>query len=61
MYRIVKLGKYWWLVCEKHGHVGPYNNRKEAIEDKRGLETFERFQEVPGFITTEEKPAYVSG
>jgi len=51
---MIKLGENWWLVHEEHGHIGPYNTRKEASEDREGLKAYEKYKEVPGFVTMED-------
>jgi len=55
---VKRLGKYWWVIGlmdgkEEYGPVGPYNNRKEAVEGKRGMISFERNKDKPGYITSE--------
>jgi hypothetical protein len=44
----------WWIDGE---HLvedcGPYTTRAEAESDRRGLERFFRYQDRPGFITSE--------
>ncbi len=36
--RVTRLGEHFWIVGdEEEGPYGPYDNRKEAETDKRGL------------------------
>ena len=42
-YRVKKLGKFWWILgSEETGPWGPYASRKEAVDDKRGVERAEK-------------------
>jgi len=47
---VEKIGEQWWIEPE---HYGPYATRKEAEEDRRGLDRFEKHADKPGFVTCE--------
>ena len=49
-----RLGRDWWIVGdEEYGPYGPYNNRVEAEEDRKGLKRSERYQNETGFVTSD--------
>jgi hypothetical protein len=51
-----RLGRHWWIVGdEEAGPYGPYKDRAEAEEDRRGLmRTYENFDD-PSFWTSEKQ------
>jgi len=53
--RLKKLGKSWWIVGHPDGPMGPYDTRREAEEDRRGVNRFNRYQNEPGFLTSERR------
>lgn len=42
-----RLGKFWWIVGDEEvGPYGPYKNRSEAEEDRKGLlNTYRNFDD----------------
>lgn len=50
----VRRGAAWWIISYEEP-VGPYETKREAEDDRRGLLRFERYGEKPGFVTTEAK------
>ena len=51
-----KMGKNWWIVGdEEDGPYGPYDSRKEAEEDKVGLNRAERNRDNREFYTVEKE------
>lgn len=51
-----RLGPKWWITGdEEFGPYGPYPNRKEAVESKRGLLRTMKHEGEPGYFTCEEK------
>ena len=47
-----KLGSHWWITGdEKAGHIGPYDTKAEAEDDRRGLTRSNRYEDEPGFVT----------
>lgn len=51
---IEKLGRKWWILGgERFGLVGPYDNRREAEADLRGMLRFVRRQDEPGFVSVD--------
>lgn len=56
----------WWIVDLEHdGAYGPYDRRKEAEEDLRGLDRFyyawHRLKDLPGPIDTDTSNAALAG
>lgn len=35
-----KIGSKWWILGDHNGPMGPYDTRKDAEADKRGVEDF---------------------
>ena len=50
---IKKLGKSWYIISEEDGLIGPYEKREMAVEDKRGLAAYEKHQDEPDFVCSE--------
>ncbi len=55
-----QLGKHWWITGDDEiGPMGPYDSRKEAEEDRRGVARFQKFVVRDGdmeFLTSDGKP-----
>ena len=46
----------WWIVnAARHSDFGPYDTRDEAVDDALGLDRFEKYQDVPGYVTTDKR------
>ncbi len=51
---IKHLGIFWWILGnESHGPIGPYVSQSEAEETRIRLSRFERYEDEPGYVTTE--------
>ena len=51
---LIQQGFHWWITGNKEtGAIGPYPNKKEAEDDRRGLMRFYRNHNQPGFATSE--------
>lgn len=50
-----KLGEYWWITGDDEGPFGPYNTKREADEDRRGLTRSERFALDHDYWTSDRK------
>lgn len=46
-------GKWWILDPHDPDPLGPYQNKADAEADARGLKRFYRYENVPGFITSD--------
>jgi len=47
----------WWIVGDPEvGPMGPYGSRADAESDRRGMELFDRYGHLPGFVTSEIQP-----
>jgi len=44
-------GQWWILELGSEERIGPYDTRREALDDKRGLERFDKYGDRPGFVT----------
>lgn len=42
-----------WFFEHDAQQYGPYDTRRDAESDLRGLRRFERYKNTPGFITTD--------
>ena len=49
---ITHRGGGWWI-DDAGEDTGPYDTRREAQEARRGLRRFYRYQNQPGFVTSE--------
>ena len=38
-----------------YGNCGPYDRKQDAEADKRGLERFFKYENKPGFVTTDRR------
>lgn len=47
MLKTKKLGKYWWIVGHEDGPMGPYDTKKEADEDRIGVNRSMRHANTP--------------
>ncbi len=48
-------GKWEITGVPEVGNCGPYGTKQEAEADKRGLERFYKYENVPGFVTTDRR------
>ena len=48
-----KIGRQWWIIGDPTGPIGPYRNKVEAADIRRGLRRFEKFQNRPGYMTSD--------
>jgi len=54
--RSVKREDGWWIVDVPNApDCGPYDSKREAEDDRRGMERFEKFEDRPGFVTVDRK------
>ena|GEM_PF-3878393 len=49
----------WWVLAPEETY-GPYETRREAEEDRRGLARFKKYCDEPGFVTMEDTDASLS-
>ena len=53
----------WWILgLEEDGQpldCGPYTTKADAESDRRGMERFDRYEDRPGYVTTDARPASV--
>lgn len=46
--QLKKIGNKWWILGDADaGPMGPYDNRKDAESDKRGVEEFYEMMQGP--------------
>lgn len=50
-----RLGSRWYIIGLDDGPCGPYDNRREAEDDRRGLERFLRHENERGFVTQQNR------
>ena len=50
------MGKFYWILGDDDaGPIGPYKSNSEAIEARRGLRRFYRYENEPGFVTSDKR------
>jgi hypothetical protein len=46
-----------WYILGLDVDMGPYATRREAEEERRGVDRFLRYGHLPGFVTSESRSA----
>ena len=49
---IKRMGKRYWIIGSDEP-IGPYDTMAEAHEDRKGLLRFYKFEDKPGYVTSE--------
>ena len=54
--RLKLIRKRWWILGDPDaGPMGPYGSKREAEEDRRGVERFHLHGHKPGYVTSDKR------